>query len=254
MDVNSVNYTKSSFNCRVFMLKRHFSLKSYLILFLISALLTITGCAKNKPVKENIDANNRAMVDSWIKQSQDEFKQRKQFLETQFADKLPESAQNGAVWILIDTQKMLLEVKRGLQTLAIFKNISIGRNGAGFKNQRGDDITPLGIYKIGWINDKSIYHTFYGFTYPSIEDAKTALEKNLISETDYTSIITAHQNGQIPPQYTPLGGRIGLHGIGQGNEEIHRQMNWTHGCIAITNEQIDELSQWLAEGIEVKVK
>ena len=35
------------------------------------------------------------------------------------------------------------------------ENISIGRNGAGFKQRRGDDVTPLGDYKIGWINEKS---------------------------------------------------------------------------------------------------
>lgn len=49
------------------------------------------------------------------------------------------------IWLLVDTQKKLIQVKQGSQTLANFENISIGRQGAGHKGKSGDDITPLGV-------------------------------------------------------------------------------------------------------------
>ncbi len=157
-------------------------------------------------------------------------------------------------WLLIDTKTKRLEVKQGNNILAIFDGIAIGRNGAGFKNKRGDNVTPIGMYKIGWINRKSPFRIFYGFTYPSVENAKTALEKKLINQYDYQTIIDAHQRNRIPPQHTSLGGRIGLHGLGRANKIIHQEMNWTHGCVAVTNKQIDALDRWIRQGMQVKVQ
>ena len=66
--------------------------------------------------------------------------------------------------------------------------------------------------------------------------------------------MTAHQLHQIPPQNTPLGGQIGIHGLGNADERIHKVFDWTHGCIALTNPQIDQLSQWIDTGTVVKIK
>jgi murein L,D-transpeptidase YafK len=158
------------------------------------------------------------------------------------------------VWLLVDTQKLSMEVKKGDKTVAVLDNIAIGRNGAGEKIHRGDDITPLGTFKIGWINHNSAFRKFFGLTYPAIEHADQALKLGNIDQGTYDSIARAHINGQIPPQYTDLGGQIGIHGLGAGNLSIHKSMNWTHGCIALTNDQIDQLSQWVEKGTLVTVK
>ncbi len=158
------------------------------------------------------------------------------------------------VWLLVDTQALSLEVKKGLKTLAIMKNISIGRNGAGTKQQLGDDITPIGTYKIGWVNNKSKFYKFYGFDYPSIDNANYGLENGNLSNDSYNSIIKAHKLNKVPPQNTPIGGAIGIHGLGLANAKVHELINWTHGCIALTNSQIDQLSQWMGEGMLVKIK
>jgi len=158
------------------------------------------------------------------------------------------------LWVHIDTEKLLLEVKLGSVTLVKFPNISIGRNGSGFKRRRGDDTTPLGRYRIAWINNKSRYHLFFGFNYPSQENALQALEQKLINKKTYSKIIKAHNNNQTPPQNTPLGGLIGIHGLGRGDKKIHETMNWTHGCIALTNEQINNLSTLIKHGTLVIVE
>ncbi len=161
---------------------------------------------------------------------------------------------DSSIWLLVDTKAHKIEVKKGEQTLETLQGIAIGRKGAGLKTHRGDDITPQGNYRIGWIGEKSHFRKFFGLTYPSTQDADIALKRGIISEQDYYSIKVANQFNQIPPQNTPLGGQIGIHGIGDGDERVHQVFDWTHGCIALTNSQIDQLSQWLDTGTVVKIR
>ena len=158
------------------------------------------------------------------------------------------------VWLLVDTKARKIEVKKGEQTLDIIDKIAIGRGGAGFKNHRGDDVTPYGSYRIGWVGEKSAFRRFFGLTYPSVEDAEKALKEGVINYPTYDRIVAAHMNNQIPPQNTPLGGQIGIHGLGRADERVHKAFDWTHGCIALTNGQIDHLSQWIDTGTVVKIK
>lgn len=158
------------------------------------------------------------------------------------------------IWLLVDTSALKIEVKKGEKTLETINDIAIGQGGAGFKNHRGDNITPFGNYKIGWIGEKSSFRRFFGLTYPSPEDAENALHQGRIDLSTYSRIVSAHRYHQVPPQNTPLGGRIGIHGLGRADAKIHKTMNWTHGCIALTNGQIDHLSQWIDTGTVVKIK
>jgi murein L,D-transpeptidase YafK len=158
------------------------------------------------------------------------------------------------IWLLVDTNALKIEVKRGEQTLDIIEGIAIGQAGVGQKAHRGDNITPYGEYRIGWVGQQSSFRKFFGLNYPSVQDADRALRKGIINQYTYNDILSAHMHNQVPPQNTPLGGRIGIHGLGHASEKIHRTMNWTHGCIALTNNQIDHLSQWVDTGTPVKIK
>lgn len=158
------------------------------------------------------------------------------------------------IWLLIDTEKLIMEVKQGSKTIETYKNIAIGQNGSGHKQKRGDNITPQGNYAISWVNDESDYYRFFGFDYPSIDDAERALANKTINQQTYHAIIQAHHENQVPPQNTPLGGRIGIHGLGEADQKIHQILNWTHGCIALNNQQIDDLSRWIEKGTKVKVR
>jgi len=158
------------------------------------------------------------------------------------------------VWLLVDTTKLTLEVKQENKTLVTMNNIAIGQKGAGFKKHTGDDITPKGVYKIGWVNNKSRFYKFYGFNYPSVDNANEALLSGLLSKRAHTAIVTAHKKNKVPPQNTKIGGQIGIHGLGEADKNIHKIMNWTHGCIALSNEQVDQLGQWIKKGTRVKVK
>lgn len=162
-------------------------------------------------------------------------------------------AQNSA-WLLVDTQRKEIQVKQGERILAIFENISLGRNGANYKQEAGDDITPIGSYRIAYINDNSHFRKFFGLNYPSAYDAGLALYSERISYADYQEIMQAHRMNMVPPQNTVLGGQIGIHGVGMGNEGVHGVFDWTHGCIAVSNQQIDELTKWVYQGMRVEIK
>jgi murein L,D-transpeptidase YafK len=161
---------------------------------------------------------------------------------------------NENIWLLVDTTALKIEVKKGEKTLDTINDIAIGRGGAGFKTHRGDNITPYGEYRIGWVGERSSFHRFFGLNYPSAETAELALHKGVIDKYTYNRIIEAHRYHAVPPQNTPLGGQIGIHGLGRADEKIHKSMNWTHGCIAMTNSQIDHLSRWVEPGTLVKIK
>jgi len=158
------------------------------------------------------------------------------------------------IWLLVDTQAQTLEVKNGPYTLALFEDIAIGRRGAGFKQHRGDEVTPLGSYRIAWINNKSHFRRFFGIDYPSVDNAREALQRGLISIYEFQRIIAAHRHNEVPPQNTALGGRLGIHGLGRADERIHKMTNWTKGCVALTNEQIDLLASWIEKGTKVIIK
>ena len=158
------------------------------------------------------------------------------------------------VWLLVDTKAKKIEVKKGDETVETLEHVAIGRGGAGLKSHRGDNITPHGEYRIGWVGDKSMFKRFFGLTYPSVQDAEMAFEKGVINEGQYRRIVRAQELGQIPPQDTPLGGQIGIHGLGSADARVHEVFDWTHGCIALTNSQIDHLSQLVDAGTLVKIK
>ncbi len=162
-------------------------------------------------------------------------------------------ADNG-IWIDVDTSTHTLSVMQGDSIQTVFKNVAIGRYGTTWSKMTKDDKTPLGRFRVGWINEKSRYYRFFGLNYPNLDTAKRALDENRINEETWLSILEAKSMGKTPPQNTPLGGHIGIHGIGRGDQEIHEEYNWTNGCIALTNAQIDQLGKWIKPGILVNIR
>lgn len=161
---------------------------------------------------------------------------------------------NEGIWLLVDTKALKLSINQDNKTLEVLENIAIGKRGAGFKRHVGDEVTPLGEYRITSIDSKSAFHIFMGITYPSLENAKQALKLGLINKQQFSAIADADDWGYEPPQNTPLGGRIGIHGLGRADPKIHAAMNWTRGCIAMTNQQIERLRHWVTPGTVIKIK
>lgn len=158
------------------------------------------------------------------------------------------------VRVLVDTDSRVLQVLKGARVLAHFEDVAIGRYGKSYFRSKGDNRTPLGKFRIGWITSRTRYHLFMGLTFPDLDAADRALQDGRISEAHWQAIRRASMAGSIPPQNTPLGGNIGIHGTGAGDIAIHEQYNWTNGCVALTNAQIDRLASLVRVGTPVEIR
>ena len=160
-----------------------------------------------------------------------------------------------SLWLWVHTKYKKVHVMEEGTELKEFSDAAFGRGGVGKKHKRGDNITPQGVYTIGWINSKSTFRNFFGLTYPSVQDAENGLKQQLINENEFQSIVKAHLEKKIPPQHTALGGLVGIHGLGAPirRQLKHSLINWTEGCIALTNQQIDELAAYIKPGMFVVI-
>lgn len=157
-------------------------------------------------------------------------------------------------WLLVDTARLTLTVMRSNEPHLTLHNLSIGRAGATMEKYRGDNMTPVGRFRVTHIESDTPFHRFVGLSYPDVERANTGRTRSAISEQEFQAIESAHRVGKAPPQNTSLGGHIGIHGVGRANPEIHEAMNWTRGCVALTDRQIDSLMPWLEVGMVVEIR
>ncbi|MEO5909344.1 MAG: L,D-transpeptidase family protein [Pelobium sp.] len=112
--------------------------------------------------------------------------------------------------------------------------ISLGDAPIGHKEFEGDEKTPEGIYTINAKNDKSGYHKNLGVSYPNEKDI------------EHSKLI-----GKAP------GGDIKIHGLKNGLgiiNKFQRLKNWTNGCIALTNSEVDELFASVKIGTRIEIK
>ncbi len=164
------------------------------------------------------------------------------------------SASQAYVWILIDTDNSVLKVMNHNQVIDSMEDISLGRGGVTDLHIKGDDKTPRGEFSIIRINHDSKFHTFFEINYPTTYHAQLALDQGIIDKNTYTKIRLQQNTSGTAPRNTKLGAYLGIHGIGNGDIEVHQAFNWTNGCVALTNEQITQLSKWLKIGTKVVIE
>jgi murein L,D-transpeptidase YafK len=135
--------------------------------------------------------------------------------------------------ILILKKDHVMELLAGGKVLKTYK-VALGRGGLAPKEREGDGRTPEGHYVIDSRNADSHYHRALHVSYPNAEDRKRAA-----------------QLGVAP------GGAIMIHGLPNGQEKIgaaHRLYDWTLGCIAVTNDEIDEVWSLVPLGTPVEIR
>ncbi len=149
--------------------------------------------------------------------------------------------------IIINKSKRVLiyKDKNGSEPLRF--SVSLGFAPEGRKTHEGDGKTPEGIYRVISKNYKSKYYISLGLGYPNSRDAKDAYRRSEIGFIDMLKISLASLLRIRPPYNTPLGGFIMIHGTGS----VERTGDWTAGCIAVTNAEIDKLSKVVKRGERV---
>jgi len=168
-----------------------------------------------------------------------------------------------------DSSSTSISIFKNNQILELYKNgnlkktyrICLGINPKGPKRVQGDSKTPEGQYFVCSKNTSSRFHRFLGLSYPGISDARWAFETGRICLDDRDTIINQVTKGLPPPWDTPLGGWVGIHGYPTGSYErqwtlllFPKPHNWTDGCIAMWNFEIEELFASVPLNTPVSIK
>ena len=120
----------------------------------------------------------------------------------------------------------------------------------GPKRREGDGRTPEGRYFVCTKNAASRYHLALGISYPNASDARAAFERGEIDENTCSAIARAAAEKRRPDWQTPLGGYIMIHGEGAQA----RAGDWTAGCVALANRQMEKLFALAQPGDEVVIR
>ena len=146
-------------------------------------------------------------------------------------------AARGAGYPVIEIWKgeRKMELRQGNAIIGRF-HIVLGPQPRFGKERQGDGRTPVGRY---YVSDKKIetpFHRFLGISYPNVEDAERGYQQRLIGPGQWADIFLANWRGEPPPPSTTLGGRVGIHGFGP---RPFLPVDWTEGCVAVSNEDIE---------------
>ncbi|MEZ5930568.1 MAG: L,D-transpeptidase family protein [Alphaproteobacteria bacterium] len=132
--------------------------------------------------------------------------------------------------VIIYKSDRLLQLKRKGDVVRSFK-IALGAQPKGHKLAEGDNRTPEGVYTLDWRNPHSQFYRSIHISYPH--------------EMDQAS---ARRRGVQP------GGLVMIHGLPNGRQAVdmnHPINDWTNGCIAVTNAEMDEIWSLVEDGTTI---
>ncbi|HKA13741.1 MAG TPA: L,D-transpeptidase [Myxococcota bacterium] len=132
--------------------------------------------------------------------------------------------------------------------------VAVGRANVGPKRDAGDSRTPEGHYRVSGPAHESRFHRFVPIDYPSLADAEVGLADGRLSEADYRRIADAHARGETPPPDTALGGALGFHGEGARWAGDSQFFDWTYGCIALADRDVDFIAARVEVGTPVVIE
>jgi murein L,D-transpeptidase YafK len=135
--------------------------------------------------------------------------------------------------IIVEKSKRTMTLLKQDKEVRTYK-IALGRDPVGPKVMQGDYKTPEGVYYVDYKVRNSIYHRALHLSYPNTDDVERA--KSL----------------GVPP-----GGSIMIHGMKQDKlwmGDVQYLFNWTNGCIALTNDEIEEVWDLVSAWTPVEIK
>ncbi len=134
--------------------------------------------------------------------------------------------------VIVVKSKRILMLLRDGEILRTYR-VALGKNPEGRKVMSGDKRTPEGRYTL-FKNSNSRFHLSLRVSYPNESDIENAVRLG------------------VSP-----GGQIMIHGLPDDLSEFgkfHRYFDWTDGCIAVTNQEIEEIYQMVDDGTPIEIK
>ncbi|MEP6698208.1 MAG: L,D-transpeptidase family protein [Verrucomicrobiota bacterium] len=135
--------------------------------------------------------------------------------------------------VLVEKSARRLTLLRGGNALKTYR-IALGRAPIGGKEYEGDQRTPEGSYTIDFHKPDSDYHLALHISYPQQRDTDRAVARGFSAGSD-----------------------IMIHGLPDGRGWIgrfHRRKDWTAGCIAVTDFEIEEIYRAVPDGTPVEIR
>jgi murein L,D-transpeptidase YafK len=134
--------------------------------------------------------------------------------------------------VLVKKGQRRLYLMNGEEIVRSYR-ISLGDNPEGHKLYEGDERTPEGDYTLDWRNSSSDFYKSIHISYPSAKDREMA------------------ENWGLDP-----GGSIMIHGLPNGAGDMafaYTGLDWTNGCIAVNNQEMDEIWQLVNDGTPIRI-
>jgi murein L,D-transpeptidase YafK len=145
----------------------------------------------------------------------------------------PSQQQRASKVLVLKTEHRLLLLDEGNNAMRTYA-IAIGRGGVEPKQRQGDHKSPEGVYVIDRHKGDSGFHRALHVSYPNDADRERARKAGI-----------------------DAGGDIMIHGIQNGLGwlgPLHRAVDWTDGCIAVTDAEIEEIYSAVPDGTPVEIR
>ncbi len=134
--------------------------------------------------------------------------------------------------VVVKSERRLYLLREG-EVLKTYR-VALGRQPRGTKMRQGDGRTPEGHYRLTAFNPGSRFHRSIRLSYPNEQDLERARAMGL-----------------------PAGGDIMIHGLAPERRDYgagHWQFDWTNGCIAVTDREIEEIWQRVEIGTPIEIR
>jgi murein L,D-transpeptidase YafK len=112
--------------------------------------------------------------------------------------------------------------------------VALGVNPKGPKRRNGDGRTPEGRYRLDWRIEESRFYRAIHVSYPNDQDLEYARSAGVST-----------------------GGGVMIHGLPDGESwvgELHREFDWTNGCIGVTDDEMDEIWELVDDGTPIEIR
>lgn len=144
----------------------------------------------------------------------------------------------------------LVVIDKAVREVVFFRNgleaarfsASFGLDPASDKYRAHDLATPEGLYFVAYRKSRTRFHRTLGITYPNLGDAQRALARGIVTESGYMRILNALRRSRPAPCVPGLGCGIAIHGGGVfRGTGADRARDWTEGCVALDNRDMEVL-------------
>ncbi len=135
--------------------------------------------------------------------------------------------------VLVLKKERMLQLLNHGKAIKTYK-VALGGDPLGSKTRQGDHKTPEGVYVLDARNPHSQFYKSIHISYPNADDRAAARQKG------------------VSP-----GGDVFVHGLPNGYRYVgaaHRLKDWTDGCIAVTDREMDEIWQAVADGTPIEIR